>query len=205
MKKVFTFFVLLCALQPAVTAQKVQHHSYTTYYNASKMEPDSVSWNLTPAMLSCTGKDRKDKFKQDPMIPNSTRKNAYAGTHYDRGHLFNWDDARCDSTDDIECFYMSNMVPQPHSFNGGDWGTLERQERVWAASQTIHIIAGGFGSKGKLPSGVNIPESCWKAIFVDGHWRGWVMPNEKTSKGHKFDFWEVMDIKRFDRIVGLNL
>jgi len=31
------------------------------------------------------------------------------------------------------------------------------------------------------------------------------MPNETSSKGHKFGYWEVMDVKRFDSIVGLNL
>lgn len=204
MKKLITLLFILNAIQATLIAQTVKHHSYITYYNASKMEPDSVSWTLTPAMLSCGHKVRVDKFAQDPLLPNSPNQNSY-GHGYDRGHLFSWDDARCNVTDDKECFYMSNMVPQPHSLNAGDWGTLEKQERKWAATQTIHIIAGGFGSKGKLPSGVNIPESCWKAIYVDHHWRAWVMPNEKTSKGHKFGFWEVLDIKRFDTIVGLNL
>lgn len=119
--------------------------------------------------------------------------------------MFPYADAECDSTDRIECFYMSNMLPQLHALNAGDWKSLETQERKWAKGQPIFIISGGFGTKGKLPSGVNIPESCWKAIFVNGHWRAWVMPNELTSKGHKYGFWEVMDIKRFDRIVGLNL
>jgi DNA/RNA endonuclease G (NUC1) len=196
---------LVCFIQQA-TGQTIKHHAYTTYYNAAKGEPDSVSWDLTPAMVGCGTKTRINKFAQDPSIPNSTGKNDYAGSGYDKGHLFNWDDAKCNPTDDKECFYMSNMLPQPHSLNAGDWGTLEKQERCWAATQTIHIIAGGYGTKGKLASGVNIPESCWKAIYVDGKWHGYVFPNEATSKGHKsYSYWEVMDIKRFDSIVGLNL
>ena len=76
---------------------------------------------------------------------------------------------------------------------------------MWARAQPIRVISGGYGTKGKLPLGVNIPESCWKAIYVDGKWRAWVMPNEKTSKGHSYGTWEVLDIKRFNGIVGLNL
>lgn len=205
MKKLFACTLFLCALQLTLIAQKVQHHSYTTHYNATLGGPDSVSWQLTPQMVACGTITRIDMFAPDPAIPGSTQPKQYKRSGFDQGHLFPYADAQCDSTDRIECFYMSNMLPQLHTLNAGDWKTLETQERVWAGSQTIRIISGGFGTKGKLRSGVNIPESCWKAIFVDGRWRAWVMPNEKTSKGHKFGFWEVMDIKRFDRIVGLEL
>jgi DNA/RNA endonuclease G (NUC1) len=186
-------------------AQKVQHHGYATYYNASLKEPDSVSWQLSPAMVGCGKVTRKDKFAQDPQLSNSTVRKDYQSSGYDKGHMFPFADAQCDATDQIECFYMSNMLPQLHALNAGDWKTLEEQERTWAASQTIRVIAGGHGTKGKLKSGVNIPESCWKAIYVDGHWRGFVMPNESSSKGHRFDAWEVKDIKKFDAVTGLSL
>ncbi len=205
MKK-YLFLLALCATLTAVEAQKIVHHSYITYYNATKQEADSVNWNLTPTMVGCTDAGpRKDKFAADPQISNCPTKKAYTNSGYDKGHLFPYADAECDSIDKVECFYMSNMLPQLHPFNAGDWKTLETQERVWAQTQIIRIIAGGFGSKGQLASGVNIPESCWKAVYVDGKWHGYVMPNENTSKGHSFSFWEVLDIKRFDTITGLNL
>jgi DNA/RNA endonuclease G (NUC1) len=203
MKKIVALLLVACFIQ--AQSQTIKHHSYTTYYNAEKGEPDSVSWTLSPSLVECGSVTRKNKFAQDPEIPSSTKPSDYSNTGYDQGHMFPYADAQCDATDRVECFYMSNMVPQLHSLNAGDWKTLETQERKWAATQTIRIISGGYGTKGKLSSGVNIPESCWKAIFVDGHWRAWMMPNETSSKGHKFGYWEVMDIKRFDRIVGLNL
>jgi DNA/RNA endonuclease G (NUC1) len=205
MKPYLVIIIALCANFATAVAQTVKHHDYTTYYNQSKGEPDSVSWQLNPGMVGCSATTRKDMFRQDPAIPGSTTPIDYKSSGYDQGHMFPYADAECDPTDRIECFYMSNMLPQLHALNAGDWKTLETQERLWASSQNIRIISGGFGTKGKLKSGVNIPESCWKAIFVDGHWRAWVMPNETTSKGHKYSYWEVMDIKRFDRIVGLNL
>ncbi len=205
MKKLFTFVIVLCVFQVTSNAQRAQHHSYITHYNASLRGPDSVSWLLTPDMVSCDSVKRKDKFAQDPFIANCVRPKEYSASKYDKGHMFPFADAQCDSTDKIECFYMSNMLPQLHSLNAGDWKTLEEQERVWAQTGTIRIIAGGFGTKGKLKSGVNIPESCWKAIYVNHKWRAFVMPNEGASKGHKFDHWEVIDIKRFDAIIGLNL
>lgn len=205
MKKYVVILALYCVIHTIGQAQTIKHHSYTTHYNPTIGEPDSVSWQLNPNMVSCDPVTRSDRFARDPTIPNSTTPDDYKNSGYDQGHMFPYADAECDSTDRIECFYMSNMLPQLHALNAGDWKTLETQERKWAKDQPILIISGGFGTKGKLPSGVNIPESCWKAIFVNGHWRAWVMPNEHTSKGHKYGFWEVMDIKRFDRIVGLDL
>lgn len=202
---------ILIALLPFIYCtvtygQKVVHHSYTTYYNVAMGEADSVSWTLTPNMVSCDDTtDRVDQFAMDPSISNSTLPNAYKNSGYDKGHLFPYADAECNDKDRIECFYMSNMLPQLHGLNAGDWKTLETQERVWAAAGKIRIIAGGFGTKGKLASGVNIPESCWKAIYVNGKWHAWVMPNSAKSKGHSYTYWEVRDIKRFNKIVNLHL
>lgn len=205
MKKLIIVTFLLCVYS-LVEAQKIEHQSYTTYYNAEKLEPDSVSWYLTPEMVGCTpSKGRQNIFAVDPQISDCPDKASYTNSGYDRGHLFPYAEAQCDQLDIIECFYMSNMLPQPHSFNDGDWKALETQERKWAESETIRIIAGGYGSQGTLASGVNIPESCWKAIYFNRKWHGYVMPNEDTSTGHSYDYWEVRDIKRFDAITGLNL
>lgn len=200
--KLFILLLLACGF---AGAQTVKHHHYTTYYNATLREPDSVAWDLTPTMVSCIHTvKRKDRFKADPDIPGSAGKNDYVKSGYDKGHLFNYEDASCDSIDRVECFYMSNMLPQLHAFNAGDWETVERQERVWAATSPIHIIAGGMGSKGRLPAGENIPAYMWKAIYVGGKWTCWIMPNEITSKGHTFGYWEVAPAE-LDRETGLAL
>ncbi len=204
MKKLHTLTLVLCACTLGAIAQTVTHHDYITHYNASLKEPDSVSWNLTPAMVTCTKVTRVDMFAPDPLIPGCAMPDDYAETHYDKGHLFNYEDAECDSADRIECFYMSNMLPQTHSFNAGDWKTLETQERVWAKAGTIHIIAGGIGSLGQLPSGENIPAFMWKAIYMNGTWTAWIMPNQKTSVKHHFDYWEK-SISELDSQTGLTL
>jgi DNA/RNA endonuclease G (NUC1) len=204
--KPFKLILLVCCLYVSITsAQTVKHQHYITYYNPTLKEPDSVAWDLSPAMVSCNHTvKRKDKFKADPGIPGSGSPKDYVRSGYDKGHLFNYEDASYDSIDRVECFYMSNMLPQLHSFNAGDWKTLETQERLWAASTPIHIIAGGIGSKGSLPAGENIPAFMWKAIYQNGRWTCWIMPNEVSSKGHAFGFWEV-PAAVLDRQTGLQL
>lgn len=159
----------------------IKHQHYTTYYDVKNHEADSVSWDLTPQMISCTNKPvRKDKFDQDPQIPDTYKlKDNYAGSGYDRGHLFSYEDASCDSTDRIECFYMSNMLPQPHYLNAGKWKTLEGLCRKWAKTQRLHIIAGGVGHLKTIGNGqVVVPKFCYKAVLMNGHYICWIFPNE---------------------------
>lgn len=159
----------------------VKHHHYTSYYNVASHEADSVSWDLTPAMVTCTGKPpRKDRFAEDPQITDTYKlKENYVGTEYDKGHLFSYEDASCDSTDRVECFYMSNMLPQPHYLNGGKWKTLEGQCRTWAQTQPLHIIAGGIGRVKTIGNGqVVVPQYCYKAVLIKGTYQCWIFPND---------------------------
>lgn len=167
----------------------VQHRGYKTYYDAALREPDSVSWDLAAADVQCAPQIRKDVFKADPAIKGSAAPSDYLNSGYDKGHLFSYDDAQCNAIDKVECFYMSNMLPQIHPFNAGDWKVLEMQERVFAKTQHLHIVAGGYGSLGKLRAGENVPAYMWKAILINGNYAVWIMPNLKTSAGHKYDKW----------------
>jgi DNA/RNA endonuclease G (NUC1) len=203
-KHALLVLLIWAAMAWVANAQVVKHHSFTTYYNAKTREPDSVAWNLTPAMCSCTPQVRKDAFAQDKQIPGSATPADYANSGYDKGHLFSYDDAMCNATDKVECFLMSNMLPQIHPFNAGDWKVLEMQERIWAKTTTLHIIAGGIGTLGKLKSGENIPAYMYKAILIKGKYTVWIMPNLKTSVHHPYAYW-IKTTAELDSKTGLKL
>ncbi|OCX54293.1 hypothetical protein BEL04_08525 [Mucilaginibacter sp. PPCGB 2223] len=196
MKKPILLLFLSTAL--IVHAQTIQHHDYVTHYNPALKEPDSVSWYLTPAMVSCAHPmGRTNRFAADPQIPGSPQPSDYAVNHgvpriswIDLGHLFNAEDAACDRQFNDECYYTSNMLPQYQSFNQGDWKSLEIQEQVWAKTRTLHIIAGGIGSRGRLPGGENIPKYMYKAIYINGQWTCYIFPNDPSSKGHGYAPWQ---------------
>ncbi|AYL94235.1 DNA/RNA non-specific endonuclease [Mucilaginibacter celer] len=203
--------ILFSLLSLSSFGQKVVHHAYITYYNPRIKEPDSVIWNLTPKMVACGKQTRVDLFGPDPKIEHCAVKSDYevnAGKpqslKIDLGHLFNFEEAQCDSTDRIECFYLSNMLPQFDSFNKGDWKSLEIEEQKWAKTSSLHIIAGGSGSLGKLPAGENIPKFIWKVIRKDGRWTAWIMPNSPTSKGHKYTYWQK-PLDSLNKLTGLKL
>jgi endonuclease G len=190
------------------TTQVVKHHHYTTYYDIATHEADSVSWDLTPAMVSCTDKPkRKDRFARDPQIPDTYKvKENYVNSDYDKGHLFSYEDASCDSVDRVECFYMSNMLPQPHYLNAGKWKTLEGLCRTWARTQPIHVIAGGIGRFKTIGNGqVVVPRYCYKAVLINGRYQCWIFPNDtKTPANFNLDSCRV-STAQLDQQTGLKL
>ncbi len=100
---------------------------------------------------------------------------------------------------------MTNMLPQYHSFNTGDWKKLEMREQKLAKTKKLHIIAGGIGSIGHLPAGENIPKYMYKAIYMNGSWRVWIMLNDPTSKGHDIDRMWGSTIANLNTQTGLHL
>jgi DNA/RNA endonuclease G (NUC1) len=119
--------------------------------------------------------------------------------------LFNAKDAACDGGFYNECYYMTNMLPQYHSFNTGDWKKLEIREQELALTQKIHVLAGRIGSLRQLPAGEDIPAFMYKAIYMNGGWKVWIMKNSPDSKGHDIDRMWLSDIATLDRLTGLHL
>ncbi len=183
----FLFLFSLCGW-----AQTIQHHDYKTYYNPKTKEPDSVSWTLTPTMLNCTTHlARTNKFTADPAIPNTKFNNDYDGSGYDQGHQFPAQDASCNSTDETECFYFTNMVPQKPNLNRITWKALEVYTRNIAKTQTVKVVCGVSGTFGTIGNDkINIPKYCWKRLVYAGKTEYYIMPNTDTVKNHVFTFYK---------------
>lgn len=207
MKKLLLLLTLSCSL---AVGQTVRHHAFTIYYNAKNKAPDSVSWNLTPSMLNCGKVVRVDMFAQDPLIKNGPKPSDFVNTTKDKtleiakGHLFSFEDAACNPIDKKECFYVSQMYAQYQLMNAGDWKTVEVYERSLASKSAIHVIAGYIGIASHLKAGEIVPNFMYKAILSNGKYTAWIMPNQPTSKGHKYNFWEV-SLKTLDSETGLSL
>lgn len=216
MKKLIIYLsILLSGCQGAAIAQQqvIKHKAYTTYYNPKIKGPDSVSWDLTPAMVSCGKVTRVDMFAQDPALNKKGPKpkdfvqisndKAQEGA---KGHLFSFEDAQCDPVNRRECFYVDQMYWQYQKFNAGDWKTIEVYERQLASKGIIHVIAGYIGIAQTIQkTGIIIPKQMYKAIYCQGHWQCWIMPNLPTSEGHPYQYWLVASLASFDAQTGLKL
>lgn len=156
----------------SVNAQDVvvlKHTNYTSHFSKSKHYPVMVEWWVTKSKAGCANQlARKDNFKPDPLLLTETDLSAdYVGSGTDRGHNMPAAENQCQTPAvQDECFYFSNMTPQYHSLNAGDWKSLEVLERQIAIdNDSVHIWCGSVGEAKKIGK-VSVPTECWKVIYV---------------------------------------
>jgi endonuclease G len=181
--------VMLLLLGITVYSQDIvilKHTNYTTHFSKSLKYPVEVEWWVTKAKVGClTPLARKDAFQPDPQLKAETDiAKDYVGSGTDRGHNMPAAENQC-QTQAIqdECFYYSNMTPQYHSLNAGDWKSLETWERQTANElDSVHIWCGSVGVAKKVGT-VSVPTQCWKVIYVHKtkEWLAYIF-NNTTDK-----------------------
>jgi len=189
MSKVLLSTALVVFLSVSLKAQdtvRLVHKEYTTVFSKSLKYPVLVEWWVTKQKVSCANPiPRKDKFQPDPLLAAETNLEMdYKGSGTDRGHMAPAADNQCSGNIAmIECFYFSNMAPQYHSLNAGDWKTLETNTRDLAKAQdSIKVWCGSIGATKKIGK-VSVPTKCWKVIYIKKtkEWKAYIFNND-TSK-----------------------
>jgi len=186
MKKLL--FILSLSLMSFIALSQdvvvIKHTNYTTHFSKSKKYPLMVQWETTSAMVTCpTPLKRKDNFKPDPQLPTETNIGAdYVKSGYDRGHVMSAADNLCQTPQvQDECFYFSNMIPQTHRLNAGDWKSLETATRDWAKISTkVRVWSGAIGEEKKIGS-ISVPKQCWKVVQVAGKWHAYLFNNDLSN------------------------
>jgi endonuclease G len=169
MKKIFMLLFASTVVQAqSVDTVRIVHKNYTTVFSKSLHYPILVEWWDTKKKVACTNPlPRTDKFLPDPKLSkDSDLGKSYVGSGFDRGHMSPAADNRCSGSDILEeAFYFTNMVPQPHSLNAGDWKSVEVMTRELAEKDdSIHVWAGAVGAVKKI-NGLTIPEKNWKVLY----------------------------------------
>jgi endonuclease G len=209
MKKIFILIIGLM-LSLTVLGQDVvilKHTNYTSHFSKTKRYPILVEWWETRAKVACsTPLARKDNFKPDPKLPNETNIGKdYVGSGYDRGHLMPAKSNQC-QTQAIqdECFYYSNMSPQTHRLNAGDWKSLETLTRQLALNQdSVRIWAGNIGEIKKIGK-VSVPKQCWKVVYVvkTKEWSAYLFENDQSKPDGIQN--NRVEVSIIEKLTGLN-
>ena len=172
MKKVLTLLFAV-SLTVSVFGQdtvRIVHTNYITTFSKSLKYPVKVEWTLTANRVNCAKKlPRPAEFKPDPQFPNTNYALDYKKSGYDKGHNCPDDDNACQTTDILEqSFYYTNVMPQPHSSNAGDWKSVETLCRSLAIKgNTVHIWSGGIGIQKKIgKDGICVPKQTWKVVYT---------------------------------------
>lgn len=99
---------------------------YTVSFNPELNIPNWVAWELNSSKL-IERESRAGHFYPDPDIPRgiAVETGDYSNSGYDRGHMCPAADNKWDKQAMRESFYMTNICPQHHNLNRGDWKELE--------------------------------------------------------------------------------
>ena len=155
----------------SVTAYLSVKPQYVLSYDGARRVPNWVSWELNKAWLGAVA--RQNDFRPDDTLPDEipqAQLSDYAGSGWDRGHLCPSGDRTATVDDNRSTFYLTNMVPQADSANGGPWAQLENYLRHLAATgKELSVVAGGvFGGETKTigAGAVAIPSATFKVVVV---------------------------------------
>lgn len=199
MKKFISFLLLaLCfatvsaqdrmldvVLPPGTSSTIVQHEGYTVSFNDEARIPNYVIYHLFPSDVTTGGVSRDgEEFVADPDIPGCpespeyNRSNFPKDFHSDRGHMMPAADCKTSATRMSESFYLSNVCPQDHDLNEGQWCELEKQVRFWCKhwyKQDLYVVCGPIfdGDSPKSKTGIVIPDAFFKIICRKDDNGGW--------------------------------
>lgn len=174
------------------TKEQLLHRTgYTASYNAARRVPNWVAWTLTSERTVGAHKRQGRQFSEDTEVPapRATSRD-YTRTGYDRGHLCPSGDNQWNGQAQTESFLMTNICPQNHLLNMGDWNEMEIKCRKWARRYgTVYIVAGPIFLKGRNKTiganAVAVPDAFFKVVLRLGNAPkaiGFIYRNEKGSR-----------------------
>ncbi|OJW80194.1 MAG: hypothetical protein BGO69_13270 [Bacteroidetes bacterium 46-16] len=176
---------------------KLKHEYYTSYYSKKQRIPVLVTYRLTEGMLWCDPHvARTNKFAADPQLPAYTNNlKDYVRSGYDKGHNMSAANNVCSYDGMDECYYFSNMTPQPHFFNAGIWQDLEKAERNEARkSGQIMVSVGCTGKKTTIGTHkIVVPKYMWKVVYIpaDDVYYAYMFPNSDAIANDNYDDYKV--------------
>ena len=214
--------------------QILYRYAYTTSYNNKTKCPNWVAWHLTAEHLDGPYNRKGVPYYGDDgsilgisssvdIVHNSYLEDLEAEAprqehsdwrehpdNIDHGHMCPAADCKWSKEVINQSFLLTNMCPQNHDLNGGDWEYLEDRCRTWAKRYgDIYIVAGPIFKNGSphLTMGLNkvgIPDAFFKVVLClkdTPKALGFIYPNNGIH--HKIEEYvltvdEVEDISSID-------
>ena len=197
-------------LKAEVASQILRREGYVVSYNQDNRIPNWVMWHLTADHTSGPFKREGIKFQTDEEADGQrVTTYDYMRSGYDRGHMCPSGDNKWSRRAQEQSFLLTNICPQHHQLNVGDWNEMELQCRRWAqAYGDIYVVAGPIllNKRHKTigQAKVVVPEAFFKVILcLRGKPKaiGFVYRNEAGNRP-KGDY--VNSVDQIERITGFD-
>ena len=150
----------------------ITYSGFTSSYNHETLIPNWVAYELTAEELEPVYTSQSSTFSMDFDVKGrQASREDYSHSGWDKGHMAPKADMRWSEKSYWESHYFTNICPQDHELNAGDWNTLEKRVRGWARKfGRVYVVCGpivGDGSNGTIGKNkVQVPDAFFKAILV---------------------------------------
>lgn len=188
---------------------------FTVSYDSERLIPKWVAYELTSEEVDGTV-SRSGSFGMDLNYKGrQAMREDYSYSGWDKGHMAPAADMKWSQEAMWESFYLTNVCPQNHELNGGDWLALEKKARELAKRYgNVYVICGpiiGVNKNGTIGANkVTVPDKFFKAFLVeiDGvfHAIAFIMENEgfhRKLSSYALTVNQLEDISGIDFFVNL--
>lgn len=200
----------LCENPSGMKAQLLERTAYLCSYNSETRLPNWVAWELTRDHTDGPNKRKGIAFQEDTEAEGrSVTTQDYSRSGYDRSHMCPAGDNKWSREAMEQSFLMTNICPQTHSLNAGDWNDLEEQCRKWAEEYgSVYIVSGplleGTQRKKIGKARVVVPEKFFKVVLtMEGSPRaiGYVFSND--DEHHPLEYYATT-VDQVEQLTGLD-
>ena len=187
--------------------------AYYVSYNKDWRIPNWVAWHLTKAHTYGDNDRTEMEFREDTEVPMPRATDEdYYDSRYDRGHMCPSGDNKWDRRAQIQSFLFTNVCPQNHGMNKGEWNDLEMQCRDWARQfGELYIVAGPVFYDGvKKTIGrhkVAVPDAFFKVVLCTKNYAkaiAFLVPNKGNKGGRNNLHQYVVPIDSVERLTGID-
>jgi endonuclease G len=196
-------------LPTSTTNAVIKHKYYTLSYNELHEQAEWVAYFIDFKVNPQAHYKRRPFMDDAKIMTGSAKTHNYKKSGYDRGHLCAAADMKISKSAYDETFYMSNIAPQKHDFNDGDWRRLEEKTRYWAQKyHGLYVVTGGVLQNGLKTIGseqVTVPNYFYKILFCKskGNYKmvGFLMPHQNKNEPL---YQYVVSVDTIEKITGIN-
>ncbi len=198
------------AYTDAFYKQHLTYEGYEVVLNEKMRIPEWVAYELTDREVEGTN-PRANHFRTDPDFKGAQADdNDYRNSGWDRGHMAPAADMKLTDRMMRESFYFTNICPQNHNLNSGDWKALEELVRSLATRYSkVYVTCGPIVTDNKYgkigPNQVTVPDAFYKVLLVltDSGYEciGFIMENKA---GHKPLESYAVTVDEVESITGLD-
>ncbi|MBQ0114785.1 MAG: DNA/RNA non-specific endonuclease [Bacteroidales bacterium] len=177
-----------------ITNQTLHYKAITVYFNNQYRIPNCVAYELTNTQVNMTDApdaENRDnyQFERDKNAEGCPDWWEYKNSEYDRSHMAPAMDMRWNATAMSQCFLMTNICPQDHDLNDGEWRHMEEAIHHWAKSAerlvifTGPVIERNMDKMGKKHN-IAVPDEFFKVVYSPKHNRAiaFLFDNEMADK-----------------------